>query len=93
MARHGEYKVPGGKLVIADVRVEEATIADVELSGDFFLEPPEALAAMRDALVGVPADASLAVLTECVAGAVPAETIMLGFEAGDVAEAVRRALA
>jgi len=90
---HGEFKVPGGKLVVADIRVDSGEIAHVELSGDFFLEPPEALEAMRDALVGAPANGSVTLLTERVSRAVPRGTVMLGFSAGDVAEAVRRALA
>ena len=89
---HGEFKVPGGKLVVADIHVDGGAIARVELSGDFFLEPPEALAAMRDALVGAPAGSSTALLTERLSGAVPDGTVMLGFSPGDVAEAVRRAL-
>lgn len=36
---HGEYKVPGGKLVVADVNVAEGTITDVQISGDFFWNP------------------------------------------------------
>jgi len=90
---HGEFKVPGGKLVVADVEVDGGEIIEVELSGDFFLEPPEALAAMRDALVGAPVNASTMLLTERVSHAVPEGAVMLGFSAGDVAEAVRRALA
>lgn len=90
---HGEFKVHGGKLVVADVRVDGGEITHVELSGDFFLDPPEALSAMRDALVGAPAAGSIDLLTERVSRAVPAGTVMLGFSPGDVAEAVRRALA
>ena len=40
---HGEYKVPGGKLVVADFDVVDGVLAHVSLSGDFFLEPDEAL--------------------------------------------------
>lgn len=89
---HGEFKVPGGKLVVADVQVDGDEIAYVELSGDFFLEPPEALAAMRDALIGAPATGSTALLAELVSRATPTGTIMLGFSPGDVAEAVQKAL-
>lgn len=90
---HGEFKVPGGKLVVADVRVAGGRIVDVELSGDFFLEPPEALSAMCRALVGAPTGGSVALLAERVSEAVPQGTDMLGFSAADVAEAVWRALA
>ena len=36
---HGEYKVPGGKLVVVDLDVREGRIAGFRLAGDFFLEP------------------------------------------------------
>ena len=53
---HGEYKVPGGKLVVADLEVRDGRLADVRISGDFFLEPPEALDAINRGLNGLPAD-------------------------------------
>ena len=33
---HGEYKVPGGKLVVVDLEVDGGRIADFHLAGDFF---------------------------------------------------------
>ena len=39
---HGEYKVPGGKLVVVDLDVEDDVLTNVQF-GDFFLEPDEAL--------------------------------------------------
>lgn len=53
---HGEYKTPGGKLVMADLDVREGRLKDVEVSGDFFLEPPEALSGITGALENAPAD-------------------------------------
>jgi lipoate---protein ligase len=51
MMVHGEYKVPGGKLVVADLEVsgsgEDAVIIGASINGDFFLEPDEALSAGR----------------------------------------------
>ncbi|MEP6842645.1 MAG: lipoate--protein ligase family protein, partial [Pseudolysinimonas sp.] len=38
---HGEFKVPGGKLVVVDLEVVDNRIADFRLAGDFFLEPDE----------------------------------------------------
>ena len=40
---HGEYKVPGGKLVVVDLEQRDGRIADFHLAGDFFLEPDDAL--------------------------------------------------
>ena len=51
---HGEYKVPGGKLVVVDLAVVDGALADVSVSGDFFLEPDEALEDINRALTGLP---------------------------------------
>ena len=70
-AMHGEYKVPGGKLVAVDVELDTAheALASVVVSGDFFLEPAEAILEVNRALTGAPASASVAALTALVANA------------------------
>lgn len=88
----GEYKVPGGKLVAVDVEVADGRLARVAVSGDFFLEPDTALEDIDAALVGRPADASVAALTAVVEGAIGPDVHMVGFGPQDVAIAVRRAL-
>ena len=50
---HGEYKVPGGKLVVVDLEVEDGLIRDFRLAGDFFLEPDTALEAINAAVEGM----------------------------------------
>nr|WP_149955589.1 biotin/lipoate A/B protein ligase family protein [Zafaria cholistanensis] len=89
---HGEYKVPGGKLVVADLVAREGRILSASINGDFFLEPDEVLADINAALAGLPADTSHAALRDAVAAAVPAGAVMFGFDAAAVALAVRRAL-
>jgi hypothetical protein len=93
MTGHGEYKVPGGKLVVADVSVHGGTLDRVSISGDFFLEPPEALAEIDRALTGLPANATETELALAIALALPPGTEMFGFSPEAVATAVRRALA
>ena len=90
---HCEYKVPGGKLVVADVQVVSGKLARVQISGDFFLEPPEALAAIDAALTGLPADSDDDTLAAAVARALPADVEMFGFSPEAVAITVKRALA
>lgn len=90
---HGEYKVPGGKLVVADLEVRDGRLADVRISGDFFLEPPEALEAINRSLNGLPANAGERELALAVQSALPADTEMFGFSAEAVAVVLRRALA
>lgn len=87
----GEYKVPGGKLVAAEVQVEGGVMGAVRVSGDFFLEPDDALPRIDAALTGLPDDADLSTLTAVVTDAVGSAD-MIGFTPEAVAFAVRRAL-
>jgi lipoate-protein ligase A len=91
--RHGEYKVPGGKLVVADLDVVDGVLAHVSISGDFFLEPDEALLEINRSLTGLPEDASAADLAAAVKAALPEDAVLFGFSAEAIAITVRRALA
>ncbi|MFI6333817.1 biotin/lipoate A/B protein ligase family protein [Streptomyces sp. NPDC050535] len=90
---HGEYKVPGGKLVVVDLDVEGGVLRHARVAGDFFLEPDEALDAVDDALNGAPADTDAAGLAARVDAALPEGTVMYGLTSEGIAIAVRRALA
>ncbi len=89
---HGEYKTPGGKMVVADLSVVQGQLQQVVVSGDFFLYPEETLALITHALNGQPANASREELTAAVDAAVPPDAELFGFSAEAVAIAVRRAL-
>ena len=91
-AGHGEYKVPGGKLVVVDLVVAEGRISAVQVSGDFFLEPAEALDAVDAALEGLPAGAGEPAFAAAVAAALGSGTQAFGITAEGVAVAVSRAL-
>lgn len=88
----GEYKVPGGKLVAVDVEVESGRLAKVSVSGDFFLEPDDALEDIDAALTGMPAEASVDQLAGAINGALDPQVSLIGFNADAVGVAVRRAL-
>lgn len=88
---HGEYKIPGGKLVVVDLDVMDDRISTVEVSGDFFLEPDAALGRIRAAITGAPIAITEIELTERIAAALNGAT-MLGLSAEGIAIAVRRAL-
>ncbi|MGA5412655.1 lipoate--protein ligase family protein [Streptomyces pseudogriseolus] len=90
---HGEYKVPGGKLVVVDVDVADGVLRDARVAGDFFLEPDEALDAVNRALEGAPSDTDAAGLATRIEAALPEGTVMYGLTAEGVGIAVRRALA
>jgi len=90
---HGEYKVPGGKLVVVDLEVVDGRIADFQLAGDFFLEPDSALEAIDAAVNGLPAESDAKTIAAAVKDALPEGASLLGFSPEAVAVTVRRALA
>ncbi|MFD9793517.1 biotin/lipoate A/B protein ligase family protein [Streptomyces sp. NPDC059070] len=90
---HGEYKVPGGKLVVVDLDVEDGALSGVRVAGDFFLEPDEAILAINAALEGAPADTDAPGLAARIEAALPPGTTMYGLTSEGVGVAVRRALA
>ncbi len=89
---HGEFKVPGGKLVVVDLDVVDGRIAEFRLAGDFFLEPDSALESINSAVNGLSADAEHAVITKAVREALPEGALLLGFSPESVATTIRRAL-
>ena len=89
---HGEFKVPGGKLVVADLEVNNGLISIFRLSGDFFLEPDSALDDINAAVVGLSAEADAVSIAAAVSKALPDGASLLGFSPDSVATAVRRAI-
>jgi len=88
----GEYKVPGGKLVAVDLEEVDGRLASVSVSGDFFLEPDEALGDINAALTGMPVDAGVEQLAGAVTGALGDDVALIGFSAESIGIAIRRAL-
>lgn len=89
---HGEYKVPGGKLVVVDLDIADGIFAGVSVSGDFFLEPDEALLDINAALEGLPESSTAEEIAAAVEASLPPHAVMFGFSADAVAVATRRAL-
>ncbi|QTX03550.1 lipoate--protein ligase family protein [Agromyces archimandritae] len=89
---HGEYKVPGGKLVVVDFDVDDGVIRNFRLAGDFFLEPDEALGDIDAAVNGLPAASDAKSIAAAISGSLRDDAVLLGFSAEAVAVAVRRAL-
>ena len=92
-ARHGEYKIPQGKLVAVDLCVVGGRLRDVHLSGDFFLEPPDTLEAINAALEGLPREAISQQLQQAVRAALGPDVQMYGLTVEGIAVVVQRALA
>ena len=89
---HGEYKMPGGKLVIVEFRLAGNRLSDVVVSGDFFLYPDEVLLDITGALEGMPADLVETGVAARVRAAIPAGAELLGTSPEAIAIATRRAL-
>ena len=75
----GEYKVPGGKLAAIDVESDGETITRAALSGDFFLDPDEALDDINRALTGQSATASADQLAGAIEASLASDVTMIGF--------------
>ncbi|WP_321286026.1 biotin--protein ligase [Alcaligenes phenolicus] len=90
---HAEYKVPGGKLVVIDLDVKDHMIEQARLSGDFFLEPPEALGLINQALQGLSVNSSAEEIAAHVSRVLPADIEMFGLDPQAIGVVVRRALA
>lgn len=88
---HGEYKTPGGKLVIVDFNVADGTLKGVQVSGDFFLYPEDALPQITASLEGLPIDLDRDAIAERITNALAPDVVMLGFSADAIANAVRNA--
>src|SRR5690606_14080064 len=90
---HAEYKVPGGKLIVIDLDVKDHMIEQERLSGDFFLEPPEALSLINQALQGLSVNSSAEEIAAYVSRALPKDIEMFGLDPQAIGVVVRRALA
>ena len=89
---HAEYKVPGGKLVVVDVEIDNQRIVSCRLAGDFFLEPDDALEAINNAIVGLPHSISAEAIATAVRAALPGDVQMMGFGPESIGTVVRRAI-
>jgi lipoate---protein ligase len=93
MTYHGEYKVPGGKLVVVDFEVIGERFANMCITGDFFVFPEDALSAVAKSLEGMPIDTPANDLQVHMNQAMGNDAELLGFGLIDVVAAIRRALA
>ncbi|HWV24154.1 MAG TPA: biotin--protein ligase [Thermomicrobiales bacterium] len=89
---HGEYKTPGGKLVIVDFDVIAGRLRNVEISGDFFLYPEEEFPVLSSALEGVDADLDDESFAERIRMDMHPDATLLGTSPEGIATAVRRGL-
>lgn len=86
---HGEAsrKVPDGKLVKVETEYSEV-FEKVDIRGDFFLEPPQALDALESAVEGLSVDYSR---EEIISKMNFVDADLIGFSRGDIADALLEA--
>ncbi|AFZ82715.1 lipoate protein ligase C-terminal domain-containing protein [Candidatus Kinetoplastidibacterium crithidiae] len=91
---HGEYKAPGNKLVMIDFEIDHDnnTIYNVQISGDFFLEPSEALNIMNESLNGLPIESNDEFIKKTIEKNLPENTEFIGFSTTDIVVTIKRAL-
>ena len=89
---HGAFKTPGGKLVQVDFDLEDERLRNVEVTGDFFLYPEEALAKITAAVEGSPAAMTLADRSATIAAAIDSGVEWLGSSPEALATAIERAM-
>ena len=88
--KQAEYKVPGGKLLAAELGVEGGRLVGVKITGDFFMHPEAAIIELEKALDNIP----IADLEDNVNRFFQDNDVTLfGVEAGDFVKVVRLALA
>lgn len=89
---HGEYKTPGGKLVMVDFDVHDGQLTNVVVSGDFFLYPEETLDTINAALEHTPATTGRDELVNLLNSAIPDDAELVGFSTDAIVTALQRGL-
>lgn len=89
---HGEYKVPGGELVVVDFDVVAGVIRDFRLAGEILLDLGGLHEDVHHAVSGLSANVDAAAITAAIQAALPAGAVPPGFSAEGIAIAIRRAL-
>lgn len=88
MQHSASVKVPDGKLVEVTVTCSDR-IESVRLTGDFFLEPPASRSDLEHAVEGHPTDVDRETL---IASIEAVDARLIGFDAGDLADATLEAV-
>jgi lipoate-protein ligase A len=84
-----DYKIPGGKLVTADVEVDGSRLVCAKITGDFFMHPEEAIIVLERALKGI----RIAELDDVVNRFFERNQVSLfGITQGDFVKVIRMAL-
>ena len=88
----GQFKTPGGKLVVVDFHVVDGLLRNVTVHGDFFLFPDDAFPALAAALEGAPAGLDATHFADRVRRGLPAGAELVGASPEAIATAIQRGL-
>lgn len=96
-ATHGpisaDHKVPGGKLLRVRLTLDETTtpprIATLQIHGDYFMHPEDAIEDLEGRLVGLPCDAEA--LRPHVQAFFDMDVQVLGADVGGIVHAIMKA--
>lgn len=86
MGEKASVKVPDGKMVQVEADFDEV-FSDVSITGDFFVEPPEALERIEEAVLGFDTQVPEEEVVEAIE---QVEADMIGFSPEDVVEALKK---
>lgn len=90
---HIGYKVPNGKLIEIDFEITaDKKFKDVQISGDFFLEPPEFLDVINNKLNGLSISLNELDIKDVIERSINENVEMFGFSPIDIAVAIKRAI-
>ncbi len=90
--RCASYKVPGGKLIRIKLVVDNNRITQPQLSGDFFLMPPEKIIRLEEAIENFSVD-DIDELEDVISYVIKQENILVqGFTPKDVVLLIKKLL-
>jgi len=87
--KRAEYKIPGGKLLYAEVEERGGTLVKIKVAGDFFMHPEESILGLEEALTGSPLDEIEERVESFLA---EGDIILYGVAQGDFVKVIRLAL-
>jgi len=89
MDGEASVKVPNGKLVKVKVKISENRLEEVNIRGDFFIEPAEALHDLEENIENISVDTNREDLLDYINNV---EAELIGFSSEDIVKAVREAI-
>ena len=87
--KKASYKVEDGKMVKIELDVQDETVEEVRIRGDFFLQPPEKLGTLESSLQELNVDSTV---DEVAAKLEPVDADLIGFSHRDIGKAFRKAV-